>query len=144
MLLYCSCICFSNKSDNRLRSVEFNTVRLCIYVALLFFERRQSVRPVISRVFLKRPAVNMNRTDDALSVGVDALNVVELAGEVLIAISAVIGNGLVLIAIATAHSLRTVTNFYVASLATADLLVGLLGKQNVCHSYFEILKEMDS
>lgn len=78
----------------------------------------------------------MNRTDDALSVGVDALNVVELAGEVLIAISAVIGNGLVLIAIATAHSLRTVTNFYVASLAAADLLVGLLGKQNVCHSYF--------
>lgn len=67
-----------------------------------------------------------NRTETK-TIGVDALNVVELAGEVLIAISAVIGNGLVLIAIATAHSLRTVTNFYVASLAAADLLVGLLG-----------------
>jgi len=54
--------------------------------------------------------------------------VLQMFGEVVIAIATIIGNLLVLVAIATVSSLQTVTNYCVASLAAADLLVGLLGK----------------
>jgi len=47
--------------------------------------------------------------------------------EVAIAIATVGGNLLVLVTIATVTSLQTVTNYCVAGLAAADLLVGLLG-----------------
>ena len=50
-----------------------------------------------------------------------------MIGESIIAIVSVAGNGLVLFLIARERQLQTVTNFFVASLATADLLVGAVG-----------------
>ncbi|XP_014203447.1 adenosine receptor A2b-like [Copidosoma floridanum] len=46
--------------------------------------------------------------------------------EVLVAVAAVIGNGLVILVFARERKLRRRTNYYIISLATADLLVGLL------------------
>jgi len=59
---------------------------------------------------------------------VDVTTALQMFGEAVIALAAIVGNLLVLVAIATVTSLQTVTNYYVGSLAAADLLVGLLGK----------------
>ena len=50
-----------------------------------------------------------------------------MIGESIIAFVSVVGNGLVLFLIARERQLQTVTNFFVASLAAADLLVGAVG-----------------
>ncbi|XP_046391197.1 adenosine receptor A2a [Ischnura elegans] len=55
------------------------------------------------------------------------LNVPYATCEVLVAIAAVAGNGLVLAAFRRERRLRRRTNYYIVSLAAADLLVGLLG-----------------
>jgi Co/Zn/Cd efflux system component len=47
--------------------------------------------------------------------------------ECLVAIVAVIGNGLVIIVFYRERRLRRRTNYYIISLALADLLVGLIG-----------------
>ncbi|XP_046987383.1 atherin-like [Schistocerca americana] len=47
--------------------------------------------------------------------------------EGVVAVSALLGNGVVLVAFARERRLRRRTNYYIASLAVADLLVGLLG-----------------
>src|SRR5947199_5536678 len=45
--------------------------------------------------------------------------------EILVAICAVLGNGLVIIVFGKERKLRRRTNYYIVSLAAADLLVGL-------------------
>lgn len=47
--------------------------------------------------------------------------------EILVAIVAVIGNGLVIIVFYRERRLRRRTNYYIISLALADFLVGLIG-----------------
>jgi len=55
------------------------------------------------------------------------LEPVYTSAEVLCAVAAIIGNSLVILVFARCRRLRKVTNYYVISLAFADLLVGLLG-----------------
>jgi adenosine receptor A2a len=56
------------------------------------------------------------------------LNVTYTLLEGLVAFFAVIGNALVIIVFYRERRLRRRTNYYIISLATADFLVGLLGK----------------
>ncbi|KAK3914459.1 Adenosine receptor A2b [Frankliniella fusca] len=55
------------------------------------------------------------------------LNVPYAACEALVAVMAVAGNALVILAFQRERRLRRRTNYYIVSLAMADLLVGLLG-----------------
>lgn len=55
------------------------------------------------------------------------LNVPYVACEALVAVVAVAGNALVILAFQRERRLRRRTNYYIVSLAAADLLVGLLG-----------------
>ena len=50
-----------------------------------------------------------------------------IIGEIIIAFASVAGNALVLVLIMKDKQLHTVTNYFIASLAAADLLVGALG-----------------
>ena len=54
---------------------------------------------------------------------VDKIYLTNMIGESVIAATAILGNGLVLFLIAWDRHLQTVTNYFVASLAAADLLV---------------------
>lgn len=54
-------------------------------------------------------------------------NILYTAMECLVAIIAVIGNGLVIIVFYRERRLRRRTNYYIISLALADFLVGLIG-----------------
>lgn len=55
------------------------------------------------------------------------LNVPYTLMEALVAITAVIGNGLVIIVFCRERRLRRRTNYYIISLALADLMVGMFG-----------------
>ena len=57
----------------------------------------------------------------------DIGNIIYTTIEVIIAVVAIFGNSLVLYVIYKNKPLRTITNYFVTSLATADLLVGVLG-----------------
>ncbi|XP_077267315.1 adenosine receptor A2b isoform X1 [Temnothorax americanus] len=63
-------------------------------------------------------------TNASSSLGAE-LNLPYTVCEILVAICAVIGNGLVIIVFGKERKLRRRTNYYIVSLATADLLVGL-------------------
>ncbi|KDR08842.1 hypothetical protein L798_01328 [Zootermopsis nevadensis] len=54
-------------------------------------------------------------------------NIPYMACEILVAVCAVIGNALVILVFCRERRLRRRTNYYIVSLAIADLLVGLLG-----------------
>lgn len=57
----------------------------------------------------------------------DGLNVPYAVLEGLVAVGAAFGNGLVIVAFRRERRLRRRTNYYIVSLAVADLLVGLVG-----------------
>lgn len=69
---------------------------------------------------------NLNYTEE-FKFDRSKLNVPYTVIESLVAIVAVIGNGLVIIAFSREKKLRKRTNFYIISLAFADFLVGILG-----------------
>ena len=55
------------------------------------------------------------------------MNMPYLVTEVGVALAAVLGNSLVIVVFVRFRTLHTVTNYYIISLATADLLVGFIG-----------------
>lgn len=63
--------------------------------------------------------------NDSSSYKRDELNLPYAFCEVVVAVCAVIGNALVIIVFSKDRKLRRRTNYYIISLATADLLVGL-------------------
>lgn len=68
----------------------------------------------------------LNHSSPTNVLSVDAkLNVPYTVCEILVAICAVLGNGLVIIVFGKERKLRRRTNYYIISLAAADLLVGL-------------------
>nr|CAI5857286.1 unnamed protein product [Callosobruchus analis] len=69
----------------------------------------------------------MNSTTDEEEFKPAKLNVYYAACEILVAVFAVVGNALVIFVFRKERRLRRRTNYYIVSLATADLLVGLLG-----------------
>lgn len=76
-------------------------------------------------------------------------NLVSLACLAFINVLVIVGNCLVIAAVFCSHKLRSVTNFFIVSLAVADLLVGLAVLPfsatwevfKVCHMIISILKE---
>lgn len=64
--------------------------------------------------------------DGAGSDGIK-LNIPYVVMELLVALIAVVGNAIVIIAFLRERKLRKRTNFYILSLALADFLLGLLG-----------------
>lgn len=62
-----------------------------------------------------------------MAADVGGLNVPYAVLEGLVAVGATIGNGLVIVAFHRERRLRRRTNYYIVSLAVADLLVGLVG-----------------
>ena len=54
-------------------------------------------------------------------------NIPYVVSEILVAVCAVVGNALVILVFCRERRLRRRTNYYIISLAIADLLVGLLG-----------------
>lgn len=70
----------------------------------------------------------MNKTEciDLDSVKwTDPGNIISLAILAFINVLVIVGNCLVIAAVFCSHKLRSVTNFFIVSLAVADLLVGL-------------------
>ncbi|KAK7506898.1 hypothetical protein BaRGS_00001749 [Batillaria attramentaria] len=63
--------------------------------------------------------------------------------ECLSGLLAILGNVLVLVAIGTTRSLRTVTNCFIGSLALADVLVGIAIPPSVILSYFGLPRNFD-
>lgn len=66
-----------------------------------------------------------NTTNASSTSAVSELNLPYTVCEILVAICAVFGNGLVIVVFSKERKLRRRTNYYIVSLAAADLLVGL-------------------
>ena len=56
-----------------------------------------------------------------------SIHILYIVIELIVALLAVVGNLLVMIVFVRFRAIRTTTNYYIMSLVTADLLVGLLG-----------------
>ncbi|XP_041351131.1 adenosine receptor A2b-like [Gigantopelta aegis] len=56
----------------------------------------------------------------------DALSITYITLETIIGVLSTVGNAMVLIAINRSHALQTITNCFIASLALADMLVGII------------------
>uniref|UniRef100_A0A182J8T4 G-protein coupled receptors family 1 profile domain-containing protein n=1 Tax=Anopheles atroparvus TaxID=41427 RepID=A0A182J8T4_ANOAO len=67
----------------------------------------------------------ITRTSLGRSSWTDPTNLVSLAVLAFINVLVIVGNCLVIAAVLCSHKLRSVTNFFIVSLAVADLLVGL-------------------
>ncbi|MPC39378.1 Adenosine receptor A2b [Portunus trituberculatus] len=77
------------------------------------------------------PPMNASVLDAVVEAGNltqwDTLNVPYFISEVLVAVVAVIGNALTITVFVVERKLRRRTNYYIVSLALADLLVGVFG-----------------
>ena len=69
----------------------------------------------------------MSNSTEEQSTETSLIYVFNIIGEIIIAFASVAGNALVLALIMKDKQLHTVTNYFIASLAAADLLVGALG-----------------
>ncbi len=67
------------------------------------------------------------QTANDIETNINELNVPYTALEILVAFFAIVGNAMVIIVFHRERRLRRRTNYYIVSLALADLLVGLLG-----------------
>lgn len=75
---------------------------------------------------IDRDGMDSSHTDNDAN-NINALNVPYTTLEILVAIFAMVGNAMVIIVFYRERRLRRRTNYYIVSLALADLLVGLLG-----------------
>ena len=67
-------------------------------------------------------------SDDNRTAGTSiSFDIPYIVVEIFIGLTSIIGNGMVILVFLLNENIRTVTNFYVISLATADFLVGLVG-----------------
>lgn len=71
--------------------------------------------------------INRDAIDLHEEAKINELNVPYTALEILVAFVAIVGNAMVIIVFHRERRLRRRTNYYIVSLALADLLVGLLG-----------------
>ncbi|KAK2163262.1 hypothetical protein LSH36_83g06055 [Paralvinella palmiformis] len=79
-----------------------------------------------------------NSSAVARDEGSQLIYIIYISGEVVIAALTVFGNGLVIVAIAKHSQLQTITNYFVANLAAADFLVGVLGIPCALISFVEL------
>lgn len=77
-------------------------------------------------ITLENITINLNFSE-SIRNEIDHLNVPYTLLELLVAIVAVIGNAMVIAVFQRERRLRRRTNYYIVSLAVADLLVGLFG-----------------
>lgn len=75
---------------------------------------------------IDRDGIGLLHTNDGTH-NINELNVPYTTLEILVAFFAIVGNAMVIIVFHRERRLRRRTNYYIVSLALADLLVGLLG-----------------
>lgn len=75
---------------------------------------------------IDRDGIDLLHTNDDAD-DINELNVPYTTLEILVAFFAIVGNAMVIIVFHRERRLRRRTNYYIVSLALADLLVGLLG-----------------
>lgn len=75
---------------------------------------------------ISRDGIDLHENGDG-ETNINELNVPYTALEILVAFVAIVGNAMVIIVFHRERRLRRRTNYYIVSLALADLLVGLLG-----------------
>ncbi|CAL4102286.1 unnamed protein product, partial [Meganyctiphanes norvegica] len=68
--------------------------------------------------------------------------IIYLISEVIVALLAVMGNAMVIAVFTLERKLRRLTNYYIVSLALADLLVGLVGVPCAILTYLGLPKEL--